>query len=156
MERLSHVIEEELRSKSGLYVVGLDEYREEIVRTIMSAKLDPSYVEYGGDWITYWQDGQMVGCVTSEKRGSLVHLQSLSVNPMFRRKGIAREMVQYVFDNYLEPGEILTALTLFWNIKIYRKMGFHTVDAAEMKKMDDVAGREKHKHCAALVRVKEY
>ena len=155
MEKERIISLESLEIKDGLVEVNLCDYQEEIVGVIEGAKLSAAYAEHGERWVTYWVEGKMVGCVTIERRDKLVHLQSLSVDKNHRRMGIARELVEYVFDNYVDQGEALTALTLFWNVKIYEKLGFTRVDAAEMKKVDDVAGREKHKHCAALIKLKE-
>jgi len=146
---------EGLGSRNGLVEADFIDYQEEIVEVIEGAKLSAKFAEYGERWVTYWVEGKMVGCVTFERRDRLVHLQSLAVDKRNRRMGVARELVGYVFDNYVNSGEALTALTLFWNVKIYEKMGFTRVDAAEMKRVDDVAGREKHKHCAALIKLKE-
>jgi len=155
MEKERIISPERLGLEDGLMEVELNDYRKEIVGVIEGAKLSAKYAEYGERWVTYWVEGRMVGCVTIERRDKLIHLQSLSVDNNHRKMGIARELVEYVFDNYVDQGEALTALTLFWNVKIYEKLGFTRVNAAEMKKADDVAGREKHKHCAALLKLKE-
>lgn len=72
-----------------------------------------------------------------------------------RKRGVARKMVEYGFENFVNSGEAMTALTLFWNIKFYEKIGFGRVDAKEIKQTDDVTRREKHKYCTAMLRLKE-
>ncbi|HJY98492.1 MAG TPA: GNAT family N-acetyltransferase [Patescibacteria group bacterium] len=128
--------------------------RGEIVTLIKSAKLSPEFVDQADVWLGCRMGGKLVGCMALERRGNLVHIQSLSVDKGFRKRGIAKSLIGKGFENYLSSEDTMTALTLFWNIRIYERMGFHKVNAAEMKKMDDVAGREKHKHCVALIKTK--
>ncbi|KKU09369.1 MAG: hypothetical protein UX13_C0042G0005 [Candidatus Woesebacteria bacterium GW2011_GWB1_45_5] len=134
--------------------IGLKDYERQIVLLIESVKLSPEYIKKADVWLGCVTEDKLVGCMALERRNGLVHIQSLSVEKEHRRNGIARSLVDSGFENYLVQGDIMVALTLFWNIKVYERMGFHRVNAAEMKKRDDVAGREKHKYCVALVREK--
>ena len=125
-----------------------------IVSLIKSVKLSSEYVDKADVWLGCFMENRLVGCMALERRGNLVHIQSLSVDKEYRKRGIARSLVERGFENYLVPGDTMVALTLFWNMEIYERMGFYRVNAAEMKKRDDVAARKKHKYCVALVKIK--
>lgn len=128
--------------------------RDKVVSLIESVGLSSDFVDNADVWLGSKEGGNLVGCMALERRGGLVHIQSLSTDKGFRKQGIAKSLVNKGFENYLKPGDTLVALTLFWNIEVYERMGFHKVNAAEMKKKDDVAGREKHKYCVAMVKVR--
>lgn len=134
--------------------VDLKTDRDKVVSLIESVGLSSEFVDNGDVWLGYTVDGSLVGCMALEKRGELVHIQSLSTHKGYRRLGIAKSLVNRGYNEYLKQGDTLVALTLFWNIEVYARMGFHKVNAKEMKKRDDVAGREKHKYCVAMVREK--
>lgn len=123
---------------------------------IESCKLSTDYAGKADLWIVkrLGIPGKLVGCVAIERRENRVHLQSLSVAKKYRRRGYAREMVDHVYANYLSPGDSLIALTLFWNIRFYYKIGFRWTEAAPIKMADDVGARKKHLHCTALIREK--
>lgn len=147
--------EHEKRSfETAIKVIDLKTDRDKIVSLIESVGLSPEFVDSGDVWLGYTMDEKLVGCMALERRGELVHIQSLSVDRGYRKRRIAKSLVNKGYSEYLKPGDILVALTLFWNIEVYERMGFHKVNAKEMKKRDDVAGREKHKYCVALVKNK--
>lgn len=134
--------------------VDLNTDRDKVVSLIESVGLSSEYVDNADVWLGYSMDGALVGCMALERRGDLVHIQSLSTHKEYRRRGIAKTLINRGFENYLKPGDMLVALTLFWNIEVYERMGFHKVNAKEMKKKDDIGGREKHKYCVAMVKPK--
>ncbi len=145
----------ELANVAEVRVVNLADHREEIVALIKSVGLSDEDVDAGGVWLACRDAEAIIGCLSLEKRGKLVHIQSMSVDRRFRKRGIARVMVEKAMDDFVDVGESLVALTLFWNMKIYERMGFVRVNAARMKQQDDVAGRGKHKYCVAYVRTKD-
>lgn len=98
-------------------------------------------------------DGLVVATMALPRRGNRVHIQSLSVHPDYRRQGLARDLIDFGFDT-LDLGDQLAALTLFWNNAFYLRIGFTKVDAAEMKRADDIGRRPKHKYCTAFIRTK--
>lgn len=134
--------------------ISLKTNRDNITTLISSVGLSSEFVDNADVWLGSTVDSELVGCMALERRGDLVHIQSLSTDKGYRKQGIAKSLVNIGFKNYLKPGDTMVALTLFWNIEIYERMGFHKVNAAEMKKKDDVAGREKHKYCVAMVKVR--
>lgn len=141
-------------SEAVIKEIDLKTDRDKVVSLIESVGLSPEFVDDGDVWLGCTMEGKLVGCMAFERRGDLVHIQSLSTHKEYRKRGIAKSLVTKTFDEYLKPGDTLVALTLFWNIEVYERMGFHKVNAAEMKKKDDVAGREKHKYCVAMIRIK--
>lgn len=143
-----------IKSSFAIDEVGLRNYKDEIMSLVESVGLNSGDIDKADVWLGLRLGDKLLGCMALERRGDLVYIQSLAVDKRYRRQGIARALVGTGFENYLSSGDTMVALTLFWNIKVYESMGFHKVDAAEMKKRDDVAGREKHKHCVALVRNK--
>ena len=122
---------------------------------IVSCKLSTGHINSAEVWlIKRFEPEILAGCMALERRDRRVHIQSLSVDKNYRRQGIARELIEHAFENYLAPGDCLVALTLFWNNKFYKRVGFHLVNAAEIKRVDDVGSREKHRYCVAFVREK--
>ena len=103
---------------------------------------------YETDWVVENQSGEIVGYSGVERRGNYVYIQSLAVKRNYRGWGIGRKLVENAYD-YINEGDTLIALTLFWNNGFYRKCGFKKLNAKEIKKQDDVAGRTKHKYCVA-------
>jgi N-acetylglutamate synthase-like GNAT family acetyltransferase len=99
-------------------------------------------------------EGSLVGCMGLERRGTNVYIQSMSVAVDHRLQGISRLLVDYAYDNYVGHGDRLVALTLFWNKKVYEKLGFELADARQIKNADDVGAKQKHKYCMALVKEK--
>lgn len=144
----------EFAGDDGIKILNLEKDRERIVDLVRAVKLSPDYVDSADVWFGYTIGGKLVSCMALERRGELVHIQSLSTDKEYRRRGLAKALVDKAYDEYLGSGDTLVALTLFWNIGVYEKMGFHKVDAPEMKKRDDVAGRTKHKYCVAMVKNK--
>jgi N-acetylglutamate synthase-like GNAT family acetyltransferase len=104
--------------------------------------------KYEADWVVENQDGEIIGYTGVEKRGGNVYLESLSVKNEYRRCGIGRRLVEKAY-NYINEGDTLIALTLFWNNDFYRKCGFTMLNAKETKGNDDISSRSKHKYCVA-------
>lgn len=155
MRTETQTIEREGRQPWVIEEVDLASTGDEIKSLIEAVGLSTEHVEMADVWLVCRENDRILGCMALERREPLVHIQSLSVSKEYRKKGIARALIDHGMENYMNPGEIMTALTLFWNIKTYEKLGFVRVEAAELKKADDVTGREKHRYCTALVRVKE-
>ncbi len=126
-----------------------------IKELVKSVKLSIDNIENADVWLIHRDaTGEIIGCMGLEKRGSRVYIQSLSVDPRFRKQGIARALVGYGFARFLHHGDQLIALTLFWNKEFYEKLGFEKTDAKEIKRADDVGSRCKHTHCMALIKTK--
>ncbi len=128
---------------------------DEIADLVSSINLSVEHLAMADSWLVVRESGKMVGCMAMERRGLLVHIQSLSVAKGYRKRGIARAMVEHGFEHYVNGGEAMTALTLFWNIGFYEKLGFERVEPKGWKNLDDVTRREKHKFCTVMVKLKE-
>ena len=123
--------------------------REEIRNLVEEIGLETDHLDLAETLYTAKDEsGKVIGYVGTERRGNNVYLQSLVVDKANRRKGIGRGLVDAVY-GFLNEGENLIALTLFWNNSFYQECGFTRLDAREIKATDDVAGRRKHKYCTA-------
>jgi N-acetylglutamate synthase-like GNAT family acetyltransferase len=131
------------------------EMTEKVAKLVESANLDTTYLPQANPLLIVTNEqNEAVGCVGLERRGDIVHLQSLAVRVEYRKKGIGSVLVENAFQ-HLNEGETLVALTLFWNNGFYKKRGFEKLNAKEVKSRDDVGSREKHIHCTAWGRKKE-
>jgi predicted N-acetyltransferase YhbS len=122
---------------------------------IKSSKLSSEYLSEAERTLIARENGKAVGCLALEKMGKKVYLQSLAVIKEKRRQGIGRALINIAFDGYVNKGEIVIALTLFWNNKFYRTLGFRKLNARKVKKADEIAGRAKHKYCVAFGKIKK-
>lgn len=94
--------------------------------------------------------GWLIACMGLARRGEYVYIQSLSVDKAFRKQGLARRLVERALAEDVKKDETLIALTLFWNKNVYEKLGFQKMNAAEIKKRDDIAAQARHVHCMAF------
>ena len=123
--------------------------KENIKEMVKSTGLSTDDIDnYETDWVVENQTGEIIGYSGIERRGNNVYLQSLAVKRNYRGWSIGRKLVEKAFE-YIDEGDSLIALTLFWNNGFYRKCGFKMLNAKEIKKLDDVAGKSKHKYCVA-------
>ena len=128
---------------------------EKVAKLVESANLETTYLHQANPLLIVTNEqNELVGCVGLERRGDFVHLQSLAVRADCRKKGIGSALVENAFQ-YLNEGETLVAMTLFWNNEFYKKLSFEKLNAKEVKSRDDVGSREKHIHCTAWGRKKE-
>jgi ribosomal protein S18 acetylase RimI-like enzyme len=129
--------------------VNFNQNKEAITSLVNSCKLSTEYLDKGERWWLVQKNRTPIGCITIETRDNLVHIQSLCVDPNYRRQGIAKALVDKVFDQAVKKEQTLIAMTLFWNNKIYKAMDFELLPT-EFKTFDDVGAREKHKYCTVL------
>ena len=76
----------------------------------------------------YYKDDNLVGVIEIESSTSSTHIQSLVVDPKYFRKGIARELVNFILINY--TSKIFTVETGVDNhpaIKLYTSFNFQEV-----------------------------
>ena len=127
---------------------------ERIKEVVDKSGLSTEFIDkHDFGWVAQSQSGEIIAYSGIERRGSNVYLQSLAVEKKYRKCGIGKRLVESAFD-YINPGDNLIALTLFWNNDFYRKCGFEKLDAKETKTLDDVASRVKHKYCVAWGKTK--
>lgn len=126
----------------------------EIEKLVSDSGLSTEYLTSAEQYL--WIEnprGEVIAYIGVERRGNLVHIQSLAVDKNYRKIGIGKRLVDEVFET-LNPGETLVALTLFWNNQFYQNLGFTKLNAREIKHTDDVGAREKHKYCTAWGKLK--
>ena len=121
---------------------------------IQTCKLSTDHIETGEQWLVIRDKDRIIGCVTYETRGALVHIQSLCTHPDNRGQGVARSLIDHTFEHVVRDGQTLIAMTLFWNNPFYRHLGFDHLPA-DTKKGDDVGRREKHRFCTVWGKEKQ-
>ena len=71
---------------------------------------------------------KILGVVELENKAS-VHIQSLVVDPMFFRKGIARQLIDFVLDRYKNKTfTVETGLNNYPAVSLYKSYGFKEVE----------------------------
>lgn len=77
-------------------------------------------------YITAENNGEIVGVLNAYTAFSEIYVEDLCVNPNFRRHGIGREMLTYLFDFFLGKGfENINLVTNQFQAKeFYTKCGF--------------------------------
>lgn len=126
--------------------VSFEDYGAEIRGVVEACKLSTDFLSVGERWLVVRDGGRIVGCGTVEKRGDLVHIQSLSVVKEMRQRGIARAIVNEMYEQHVGMGQTLIAMTLFFNNGVYKALGFEHMNVF-IKQIDDVGQRGKHKYC---------
>ena len=123
---------------------------KEIIKNLVEgAKLSSEHLDcIEKSWVVENPEGEVVGFAGIERRENIVYVQSLAVKKKYRRLGIGRRLIDKTFEA-INEGDVLIALTMFWNNKFYRDSGFIHLDAKTTKAADDIAGRKKHKYCVA-------
>ncbi len=116
-----------------------------------NSKLSFEGAEDCAGWLAARDMGSMamMGCVGYAGRENRVYLMTLCVNKDARRQGIGRALAEGVYNQVVETGETLFALTDGrMNSGFYRSLGYeHLKPASEYKKLDDIAGRKQHRFC---------
>lgn len=100
----------------------------EIIRLLMSARIGAEE-EWSADMvIEATVEKELVGCCALDFVENVAILHSLAVEKPMRRKGIGNTLVE----NSVEIARrrhagCIVALTMFWNVKFFRKCGFVTI-----------------------------
>lgn len=117
---------------------------------VRRCKLSTEYLEVDYPRLVAVMDGSIVAysAFPRQDNSNWVYIQSLCVDPSYRRRGIAGQLLDYQRD-LLKSDDVLIALTLFWNKKIYEGLGFKQANARELK-VGSIGGRQKHLHCMGL------
>ncbi|MET9972333.1 GNAT family N-acetyltransferase [Streptomyces sp. NPDC006356] len=94
------------------------------------------YRRAGRAWVACDADDQPVAYLVCEPVDGALHIEQVSVHPEAARRGVGRALLAHAADHANEEG--LTALTLTtfaevpWNAPYYTRLGFHTLDEAEL------------------------
>jgi N-acetylglutamate synthase-like GNAT family acetyltransferase len=131
----------------------LSDLQQDISQLVTSCNLSSEHLsQYLKGWAVFNQN-ELVGFTGIEKYQKNVHLQSLAVRKDMTHQGIGTKLVKEVQNYFVRTYNShhrLFALTLFWNLGFYYRLGFIRIDAKQIKAQDPIAGREKHKYCTAL------
>ncbi len=73
----------------------------------------------------YWKLNELAGVVEIKKETNSVLIQSLVVNPIFFRQGIASQLINFVFDKFNSKIiHVETGIDNIPAIKLYKSFGF--------------------------------
>ncbi len=98
-----------------------------------------SYIESSNDFIGYIINEELAAVIEIDQNNKHTHIQSLVVHPNFFRQGIARKLMEFVFNIYnskifmVETGVENDPASL-----LYKKLGFK-----EVKQWDTIYGIRK-------------
>ena len=98
-----------------------------------------SYIESSNDFIGYIKNEELAAVIEIDQNNKHTHIQSLVVHPNFFRQGIARKLMEFVFNIYnskifmVETGVENDPASL-----LYKKLGFK-----EVKQWDTIYGIRK-------------
>jgi len=88
----------------------------------------PEYMDTDTEFFGFWKDEELAAVVELHFDPSQIHIQSLVVDPNYFRQGIARKLVQFVFDSF--SSELYMVETGSANqpaIALYESLGFEEV-----------------------------
>ena len=87
-----------------------------------------SYIKSTTTFFGYHNNDEIVGIIEVSSKQKITHINSLVVSPHFFRKGIGRELVDYILQNF--SSKVFTVETGLENIpasKLYTSLGFKEV-----------------------------
>lgn len=85
----------------------------------------PEYMDTDTEFFGFWKGEELTAVVELHFDPSQIHIQSLVVDPSYFRQGIARKLVQFVFDSF--SSEMYMVETGSANqpaIALYESLGF--------------------------------
>jgi|AP95_1055475.scaffolds.fasta_scaffold146615_1 ribosomal protein S18 acetylase RimI-like enzyme len=87
-----------------------------------------NYVNSNTEFFGYLKDGELAGVIEIEHNNSFTDINSLVVNPRFFRQGIARKLMEFVFNTF--DSNLFVVETGLENepaTGLYKKFGFKEV-----------------------------
>lgn len=87
-----------------------------------------SYVETDSDFHGYYESTRLAAIIEVRNNHNITHIQSLVVHPDFFRRGIASQLIEFVFNRYDNP--TITVETGAANapaIALYESFGFKKI-----------------------------
>ena len=73
----------------------------------------------------YWENKEIAGVIEIKNNNNSTHIQSLVVDPTYFRRGIASQLIRYLFNNY--DSQLFTVETGLANepaMQLYKSFGF--------------------------------
>lgn len=84
-----------------------------------------SYLKSNNIFLGYYQNKELAGIIELEYNSNCTSINSLVVNPKYFRRGIARELLEFVFNRFVSKlFSVETALNNEPAIKLYKNLGF--------------------------------
>lgn len=84
-----------------------------------------SYLNSNNEFFGYFKNQELAGVIEIDQDNTSTHIQSLVVNPKFFRQGIARKLIEFIFNSF--DTKLFTVETGVKNgpaTKLYRKFDF--------------------------------
>jgi ribosomal protein S18 acetylase RimI-like enzyme len=81
------------------------------------------------------EEGRIVGSVRASQQGDICYIYRLMVHPEFRRRGIARQLMQRIEEEFatVRRFELFTGCQSKKNLELYQKLGYRTFKTARGK-----------------------
>ena len=87
------------------------------------------FLNSNSEFYAYYLNQNIAGVIEIKNNQDLTHIQSLVVYPKYFRKGIGRELVQFILDTYKSSVfTVETGLDNYPAIKLYRSFDFEEQD----------------------------
>jgi len=100
-----------------------------------------NYIESGTEFFGYFKDQDLAGVIEIDYNNNFTHINSLVVDPIFFRQGIARKLMEFVFITFDSTLFVVeTGLENGPATKLYKNFGF-----IEVKQWDTDHGIRKIK-----------
>lgn len=117
---------------------------------VQSAERHLDFIRAGTNWLAADADDQPVGFLSAEIAGQELHIAEISVDHLYQGFGIGRRLIRHAVDEAAARGLAAVTLTTFrtipWNCPFYERLGFRTLDEAELSPrltavLDEEAGQ---------------
>lgn len=87
-----------------------------------------SYIETDSDFYGYYERARLAAIIEVSNNDNITHIQSLVVHPDFFRRGIASQLIEFVFNRYDNPTfTVETGAANAPAITLYESFGFKKV-----------------------------
>src|SRR5574342_593766 len=102
---------------------------EEIKALVRQVRINPMGLDWRRFTVAINGSGQMIACAQLKPvPGGLTELASLAVRPAYRRRGIARALIEHLLADAQRPVYLTCRSSLG---KLYEKFGFRALEADE-------------------------
>lgn len=106
------------------------------VGDVQSGERHRELIEQGTNWAAVADGDHPVGFLSAEIVGRELHIWEISVDHLHQGFGIGRKLIRHAIDageaRGLEAVTLTTFRTIPWNCPYYERLGFRTLDEAEL------------------------
>jgi ribosomal protein S18 acetylase RimI-like enzyme len=126
---------QDIERKAGLVFssVGMEAIADDEPPSLQTLR---RYRREGCVWIAVNDENKPVAYVLVDVIDGHTHIEQLSVDPDYARRGIGKELIEYVAQRAIKRGESEITLTTFsdvpWNAPYYRRLGFKDISNREL------------------------